>query len=838
VTKIGDGKGNATTLRLQLLTNGYTPLPNLNKICIYPNWPNIKVDEKFLRARGRDKKYTATGLRLDAGLTAIDNDSDDQQLVDAFADRALAAELELRHALFRNSRPPREMWLCRTTEPLAGTVRSQRWLKPGEAKTKPRLMDQAMWDLLSDEEREVQGKPKIHCLEVLSGSGRQVGAFGPHSHNPDGTVKYSYGWEDDISPATTPLAELPALSPPALGHLCELFDDCARALGFVELPIKARPHGSVLYTLTPDMEIETLLDGIMTIEAARDWADSTYDSEHRCSWSFDEPSHDNPTHCSVRYTKAHGLEIHVHGEGLTYREADRKPPDVAELGAVLANVQPETASSDEPGPSDELEPGPKPMSSIVTDPNDSSVGYYNAVAWLQEHYAYWMGGFHGRGAVLRVFVEDGKADPLTVPALKLRMKRYELVTVNDRGTIKRTSPVDLWLTLPTCIAVAGTRMAPAEPWPLYGAGDDLMVNTYRKPRHTRLAGSLAAWDAFLARLIPDATERAWFEQWTAYKWHHPEVPMVAVLMVALHQGTGRGTLFSIIRLLFGSHLCVTVDFGSRTGSRSGSEFNEREAHALFVFVNEAVEEEGHKYGRRNTAYDMLKERLDPSGTEQRMYMAKGQMPFWCEPAASTIIASNHGNAVRLPKDDRRIAVILNPDEKMTIAERDEIRAWMAEPANIAELARRLEAAVHDKAAFDPYDAPTFQGKLDMIDLAVTDIEDAWAQAKVLMPAELFTMTQALTMVQTLQPAAATADYAQKVRWHIAANSFRLREKGEPGERFRYRGRREVVYAKTDKARPRWLKRGHDELVKELDRNADEAKARTTLHVVPSASPEK
>lgn len=833
MAKYDSRKGSAITqLRLVLLANGYTPLPNLDKICIYPNWPNIKVDRKFILSRDRDRKYQATGLRLENGLTAIDNDSDDRALGDRWAARSQAEYPQLGHALFRSSRPNREAWFCRTDEPF-GHFKSKRWAKPGEPRVKPRQMTDAMWDMLSLEEREVQGKPKVHRLEVYAG-GKQFGAFGPHSHNGDGTVKHSYGWEDEVSPANTPLAMLPLMTKHSLAALCDIFDEEAVALGFVEIPSVYHARGTVLYTLTPDMELETLLDGIITVADAADWADSRYDSEHRCSWSFEDPSHDNPTHCSVRYTEAYGLEIHVHDEDLTYREFARRPPDTNELGAAIADAAPGGA-------------GPEPLESIVTDfmdsitnnrPFDSSIGYRNAIAWLQKHYAFWPGGYHGRGAVLPVFIENGKADPFTVASLKVLMKPYDLITINDRGTIKRISPVETWITQSARITVAGTRMAPARPWPLYNDGTNLMVNTYRKPRHTPQRGSLAAWDAFLARLIPDAIERAWFEQWLAYKWHHPEVPMVAVLMVALHQGTGRGTLFDIIGLLFGRHFTVTVDFGSRTGSRSGSEFNEREAHALFIFVNEAVEDDGQKYGRRSTGYDMLKERLDPSGTQLRMFMAKGQMPFWCEPMASSIIASNHGNAVKLPKDDRRVAVVQNPDQKMTVAERDEIRAWMAAPANVAELARHLEATAHAPLLFDPYDAPLFQGKLDMIDLARTDIEDAWEQAKVMLPADLFTMTQALAVVQTLNAAAATSDYAQKVRWHIANNSFRLRERGEPNWRFRYRGKSEVVYAKTKKARAHFAGCAQELIVKVLDRNADEVKSRTTLHVVPPTPPEK
>ena len=33
-----------TALRLRLLANGYTPLPNYDKVCREPNWPRLVVN--------------------------------------------------------------------------------------------------------------------------------------------------------------------------------------------------------------------------------------------------------------------------------------------------------------------------------------------------------------------------------------------------------------------------------------------------------------------------------------------------------------------------------------------------------------------------------------------------------------------------------------------------------------------------------------------------------------------------------------------------------------------------------------------------------------------------
>ena len=56
--------------------------------------------------------------------------------------------------------------------------------------------------------------------------------------------------------------------------------------------------------------------------------------------------------------------------------------------------------------------------------------------------------------------------------------------------------------------------------------------------------------------------------------------MVAVIMVAEEFGTGRGTLFDILELLFGEDYVVPCEFGELTGTSAAARFNDRLANAL------------------------------------------------------------------------------------------------------------------------------------------------------------------------------------------------------------------------------------------------------------------
>jgi len=89
-------------------------------------------------------------------------------------------------------------------------------------------------------------------------------------------------------------------------------------------------------------------------------------------------------------------------------------------------------------------------------------------------------------------------------------------------------------------------------------------------------------------------------------------------------------------------------------------------------------------------------------------------------ARSTIIATQHRDVVKLPRDDRRISVLTCGDE-MTAAETKDIRAWMAIPENIGALHRALlETPAASLDLFNPYGRPPpFAGRLEMIGMGET-----------------------------------------------------------------------------------------------------------------------
>jgi hypothetical protein len=345
-----------------------------------------------------------------------------------------------------------------------------------------------------------------------------------------------------------------------------------------------------------------------------------------------------------------------------------------------------------------------------------------------------------------------------------------------------------------------------------------IYNRYWPPAHPTSGGEIKPFIAFLMHLIPDRKERKWVWNWLAYKVRRPWVPMVAIIMVAEEHGSGRGTLFNILELLFGKDYVVPCTFGELTGSAAGARFNDRLAGALIATVNEAVTEDGHQQARRRLDYEGLKNAIEPSHTARQRFEKKGHDAYAQRSARSVIVATNHRDVVKLPRDDRRVSVVIC-GHKMTVAQREKIRAWMAILENIGALYRALlmrPAVPLD--VFDPYgDPPAFAGRLEMIGMGTTRLEDAYeAMIDDLQGFPLFTMTQALRLIAYFGDYK-TGDWQDKARYAVAKNAHRLRERGEPNNRIKFLKRDEIVYARTKADQQLWHSTETALIVRQLDR---------------------
>src|SRR5262249_58219707 len=63
----------------------------------------------------------------------------------------------------------------------------------------------------------------------------------------------------------------------------------------------------------------------------------------------------------------------------------------------------------------------------------------------------------------------------------------------------------------------------------------------------------------------------------------------------------------------------------------------------------------------------------------------------------------------------------------------------------------------------------------------------------------------------------TGDWSDRARYTVAKNAYRLRERGEPNNRIKYRNRDEIIYARTKADQQSWHPAGTKMVIKQLER---------------------
>lgn len=170
----------------QLLRNGYTPLPNRDKVCMLPGWPVVNVDEDKCRRWARQLRWPAIGLRTDQPLLVFDLDLPGADI--AAAVRAVLPA-EVTAGLERIGNEPKTAFflrMSRADEPFR-EMHTRRFYFPDA--------------------------PKVtFAVQAFGGGmGAQIGAFGPHSHDDEGNVIKTYRWVGR-SPADVPIDQLPEMT--------------------------------------------------------------------------------------------------------------------------------------------------------------------------------------------------------------------------------------------------------------------------------------------------------------------------------------------------------------------------------------------------------------------------------------------------------------------------------------------------------------------------------------------------------------------------------------------------------------------------------------------------
>lgn len=669
---------SAEDLRRQLLRNGYTPLPNRDKRCFLEHWPTVQVTDDVIHGWRRQSRFKATGIRVDNGLAVIDVDIDGGE---ALAKELYAAIWNGRDGepLVRYGKGSKEAWFLRTPEPF-GRIHSRSFMKPGGQPDDP-----------------------AHRVEIFGGlSPRQFGSFGAHTIDDDtGETKLEYRWDSSGDPSNVPLADLPSIGRDDLFKIVDRME--AILLAHKYEPILASTKGADdaerLYDLTPDMQFDLNTGDTVSLYQLRDLARRQEGLRCSAGW-LEGPSAKRRDRCIVGLSRTGNLTVWESASGVTHMEAEAKPRDFEKaLEEAKARIA-ELKALDR----DRI----KQM-----DPMEIAAGK------ALRQYAFCPYQTRAVVPVHACDVEEGMA----LPAFRSFMLPWSEVEVGPRGGEKRINPADVWLVAKDRLNVAGIRLRPDQPRPLFTEHDRQFVNAYAPPVFTETGGNVDGALDLLEQLLPNPIERHWFMDWLAYKFRHPGVPGPAVIMVARSFGTGRGTLGELLRRLFGQQYVKLLPFDNFTGQNYQSQYTEWRASSLVVVVTESSDtgESKSVYRTKKNIYEHVKELAEPRATVVRI-IAKGEKAYDALVCCSCIIATNNPDAIPLPADDRRFAVLSNGEP------RDEafwyrINAWMDDRANIAAFADLLRE--RDIGGYNPYAVPLkTNAKEAMADLSRSDLDRA------------------------------------------------------------------------------------------------------------------
>lgn len=699
-------KDTVSELRRQLLANGYSPLPNRDKACYMKNWPKLPIDEDAIHKWGRMRGATATGLRVENGLCVIDVDID-HRIVEDVAEAMLDTLPEDLHPerLERRGKGLKFAWYCRTDD-LFSRLHTRTWIAPGDTE------DDA-----------------THAVEIFGGgSPRQFGSFGPHTVE-NGKVKVMYSWADE-SPADVPLEALDVLSKDQLFAMLDAAEAEFKRQGFE--PVKRTTRGESTphreYDLTRDMLFE-LKDGpVVGLDELQQMVKDGYTGNCTASW-LRGPVAKNPNRCLISKSAAGHVTIWESAAGVTHMPAAIKPTDHSEQVDRIAEKLREKQD--------------KRRSKLVEGDD-----HVSGAAKLLVSYAYMP---TSRAPIIPLWsVSDDEA--MTLTNFRTQMQPYCGVEVGPRGGEKKINPVDVWLSNVNRISVAGVRMRPDRERPVFEEHGRTWVNTYRPPDHGAADGGTPDGGIMLLeQLLPKADERAWFTQWLAHKWHRPHVPQVAVVMVARDFGTGRGTFASLLKLMFGDQYVVNVPFKIFAGLNYQSQYTDWGLDALFAVVNESSATDGQSaYKVKHDVYEHIKEVVEPRPVE-RTFIRKKEGSVRAVSSASTLIMTNHKDAIPMPEDDRRLAVLTN-GRKREPEFWAYINEWMASQANIAAFCQWV--ADTDIASYDPYNPITTHAKEDMVFMNKSPL-DALVEAALQAMDGYFVAEQALMHIASAEMRAKT-----------------------------------------------------------------------------------
>jgi hypothetical protein len=225
-------------------------------------------------------------------------------------------------------------------------------------------------------------------------------------------------------------------------------------------------------------------------------------------------------------------------------------------------------------------------------------------------------------------------------------------------------------------------------------------------------------------ILPDPTEANALLDWLAYKFQNPHKRSWALVMVANQSyGVGRSWIGKLLAKLLPNEVNnVSLDvFNGYAG-----QFNEFAARSQFIIIEEALEAGGQKWSEGKRAYETMKDFVDPSVQHAKRVNTKYGKVTYESYYFNTLIFTNHADALNLPANDRRFAVMSNATERRDRAYYQPLHD-MVDDDDLPKLeAVRRFLLNRDVSQFDPVYPPNSKAKTQMIMSTDTPVDELFA----------------------------------------------------------------------------------------------------------------
>lgn len=310
----------------------------------------------------------------------------------------------------------------------------------------------------------------------------------------------------------------------------------------------------------------------------------------------------------------------------------------------------------------------------------------------------------------RVARRDFPQTALPLPEFKLHTKASE-----TRIAKKYIATADLWIQDPLRITAHTLTYRPGHPEFTSDPEGSPALNMWRERRRPASAASVEPFLLHIDYLVPIADERERFLDWLAHTEQFPGVlPHTHYLMVASQTGIGRNWLASLLARVWTG--ATRLGFDLVGTMQSG--FNGALSRRLLVIVDE-LKAADTGYGSANHA-QQLKAMLTTEHRSINPKFGRQHIEYNC---ARWLMLSQHYDALPLERNDRRVIVITNPQERKTPDYYAHLYGLLDDVQFVAAVGCWLGA--RDIRRFNPSEpAPLSAAKTKAIAACVSDVERA------------------------------------------------------------------------------------------------------------------